>query len=263
MGAYMLRIPFGWAGVRLLFSGAAIAAVMGPALAEEVLRVTPKVLEFHQSLVRKGTQSVMTLSKDGYAGGAYCEVGSDIPCGPGRLKDRALQNCRRAGGSDCFVFAVNDKIVVAYEVVQPRPQQKAKNSTGDCLQADGSRSSRGAQDCTASGGTYTGKIKTAESLALEKSLHEWIAAHNSDFRHELDDRLQGAGDLPESGLRVHKVQSVQVTHRKADEYELLVSYVLTRSGLPATSSNYNRPLSEYALTKSFPVRFAGSDLSFL
>jgi hypothetical protein len=88
---------------------------------QEPYYITPAVLEAHRQLLRLSGHSVMAISRDGHIGGAYCDHGSDAPCGMYRLRELALRNCRQSGGRYCEVFAVADRVIVPYVVVEPEP----------------------------------------------------------------------------------------------------------------------------------------------
>lgn len=90
-----------------------------PASGQEPYYITPAVLEAHRQLLRLSGHSVMTISRDGHIGGAYCDHGSDGPCGTYRLRELALRNCRKSGGRYCEVFAIADRIIVPYVLVEP------------------------------------------------------------------------------------------------------------------------------------------------
>ncbi len=223
----------------LLFTGCET-----PAKSDKVYYISSQVIEFHRELLKLSSESVMAISSDGLsAGGGYCENPSGGHCGPNRLKEIALSKCRGLGGHDCFVFSIGSNILVNYVVVET---PKLPSVTLAIPPAPAKEA----------------PPKDAGTLALEGALVDWIKTHQSEFRRMLNSRLERSGPMPEAGLAIYSVGSVQASHRHDQEYEITVSYVLTTGGLSRSSALFNREYVQYDERHSIEVQFDGSSLRF-
>lgn len=103
-------------GLTLVSMILAAAFAARPSTADEVLLVSPQVIEYYENIYLKNKRpGAMAVSGDGLrAGYSYCP---DYRCklNPS-ARNLALRACAQAGGRDCRIFAVGRDIVTEYRV---------------------------------------------------------------------------------------------------------------------------------------------------